>query len=321
MESITFHCRVITPLFLAGADGRTPELRAPSIKGAMRFWWRALHGHLGLDSNVENKKIISAGLRDQETFIFGGTGRNERDGRSSFAIQVIDVSLNENKSLERLVPHKNQGFMAESYAPGGLFKVLFRLQKYDKNKFSVKAPVLGREEEIFNREKLIALFQLTSILGGLGRRVRRGMGCFTIESAHSSTNSPVEHTESDIHQIHELIKLFSPYFQLDKDGKRLQNVNPGKMEKYPWIKQIEIGEPDVKIVHKISQATHDLKQRAERKYEPSLGHSNRGRFSSPVYASVLPGHIPVVTTLNTVPDRDISLIDLNLQAEFKLKIL
>jgi len=33
-------------MFLAGADGVTPELRAPSIKGAMRFWWRACNGHL-----------------------------------------------------------------------------------------------------------------------------------------------------------------------------------------------------------------------------------------------------------------------------------
>lgn len=46
VEKITFGCRVLTPLFLAGADGTerdaVPELRPPSLKGAMGFWWRAV---------------------------------------------------------------------------------------------------------------------------------------------------------------------------------------------------------------------------------------------------------------------------------------
>lgn len=36
-KKIIFECEVVTPMFLAGADGKTPELRAPSIKGAIRF--------------------------------------------------------------------------------------------------------------------------------------------------------------------------------------------------------------------------------------------------------------------------------------------
>ncbi len=43
MRSITFECETITPMFLARADGKTPELRPPSIKGLMRFWWRAMN--------------------------------------------------------------------------------------------------------------------------------------------------------------------------------------------------------------------------------------------------------------------------------------
>ena len=34
--------RAVTPLFCAGADRSRPELRLPSFKGALRFWWRAL---------------------------------------------------------------------------------------------------------------------------------------------------------------------------------------------------------------------------------------------------------------------------------------
>lgn len=34
--------RVVTPLFCAGADPDRPELRLPSFKGVLRYWWRAL---------------------------------------------------------------------------------------------------------------------------------------------------------------------------------------------------------------------------------------------------------------------------------------
>ena len=67
-------CSIITSMFLSGADGK-PELRAPSIKGAMRFWWRAMNGHLSPED-----------LKRKETAIFGGSG--EKDGRSKVVIKI-----------------------------------------------------------------------------------------------------------------------------------------------------------------------------------------------------------------------------------------
>lgn len=42
MEIVEATFRVVTPMFLSGADQGRAELRLPSIKGALRFWWRAL---------------------------------------------------------------------------------------------------------------------------------------------------------------------------------------------------------------------------------------------------------------------------------------
>jgi CRISPR type III-B/RAMP module RAMP protein Cmr1 len=81
METLTFNCKILTPMFLAGADGRTPELRAASIKGAMRFWWRACNGHLGLDD-----------LRKQEQAIFGGVGPGDAR-RSGVVVRVREGQL------------------------------------------------------------------------------------------------------------------------------------------------------------------------------------------------------------------------------------
>lgn len=71
VEKITFGCHVLTPMFLAGADGTerdaVPELRAPSLKGAMRFWWRAVQA----EEDRERLKKTEAG-------IFSGTGKAQR---------------------------------------------------------------------------------------------------------------------------------------------------------------------------------------------------------------------------------------------------
>ncbi|SHO81241.1 CRISPR-associated RAMP Cmr1 [hydrothermal vent metagenome] len=53
MEKIVFECETITPIFMYGADATIPELRPASIKGVMRFWWRAIHGDLKLDELKE----------------------------------------------------------------------------------------------------------------------------------------------------------------------------------------------------------------------------------------------------------------------------
>lgn len=82
METITFHCKVITPMFLAGADGQTPELRAPSIKGAMRFWWRALNGHLGVEE-----------MREKEVKIFGGA-IGDKAFKSNVFVRIKKQNLN-----------------------------------------------------------------------------------------------------------------------------------------------------------------------------------------------------------------------------------
>src|SRR5438876_480025 len=68
MQEVTFEVETITPLFLAGADQTKAELRAPSFRGEMRYWLRALVGGLvGTDQEGLTK------VRDAETLVFGAT--------------------------------------------------------------------------------------------------------------------------------------------------------------------------------------------------------------------------------------------------------
>jgi len=42
---VDLHLELLTPAFLAGANQHEVELRAASIKGLLRWWWRASEGH------------------------------------------------------------------------------------------------------------------------------------------------------------------------------------------------------------------------------------------------------------------------------------
>lgn len=321
METITFHCKVITPMFLAGADGQTPELRAPSIKGAMRFWWRAVNGHLGVESEVkkENKRtiLVSAGLRDQEVSIFGGTGGLEGERRSSFSMAVIPRDIQ--KSEKKLVPHKQERWLkTECIAPGSTFDIVLRIPP----KYSVKTKVYGSDQEIFDRSKLIALFQVFAALGGLGKRVRRGMGAFVITSATSSADEQfLLQGVNSLKDIHHVVSVLSPYFVFKEENNFIYHQYSGRMDKYPWIQKIQLGENRKSFLQDLSQLTHDFKKEFGRQYEANFGHAFRGRFASPLFFSAFSEEKIVVTTLNAVPNRDNHLIDLNLQAKFKDQIL
>ncbi|MBA4369031.1 MAG: type III-B CRISPR module RAMP protein Cmr1, partial [Desulfobacterium sp.] len=52
IETKEFEVEIVTPMFLGGSDPKKAELRAPSVKGALRFWWRALYG----SDNLEKMK-------------------------------------------------------------------------------------------------------------------------------------------------------------------------------------------------------------------------------------------------------------------------
>jgi CRISPR-associated protein Cmr1 len=282
MQNVTFQCEIITPMFMGGADGVTPELRAPSIKGAMRFWWRAMNGGLRL-----------AALKEQEGKIFGDTS-----SRSKFALRLEDVDIKIVKS--RPTPHR--GFETECIKAGSTFKVC------------IMVPV---ESQVWDIQKSIALFELTCLLGDFGKRARRGMGSVDITQCSypgwKKQPSTLEHIAS-------LMRVFSDHYTID--GNKIKNVYSGSMEYYPWIRQIQVGEANNGILEKISQITHDFHWNDKNVYEASLGHARHGRFASPVYVSVVKGSLkPVITTLNTIPDRNSRDISLRLQEDFKNTIL
>lgn len=273
-------------MFLGGADGQTPELRAPSIKGTLRFWWRAMNGHLSLEE-----------LKKRESDIFGGT---DGSGRSKLLIKTDIIS--QETGIETLVPHKS--FMKQ------------RAFTVNQTKFKVHLRLI-QNLKFFGKEQMESLFVIASTLGGFGKRSRRGMGSVTI------TNSEPRKVlqPSTLAEILQHLQMFSPHYV--NDNKKIYHSFSGTLQQYASIRQIQIGEAAPNILKKISDTTHELHQKDQWKYEASLGTAKGGRFASPIYVSIIKGSLkPIITTLNTAPqERNKRNISGLLQDEFKNAIL
>lgn len=164
MKTITFECETITPMFLSGADGKTPELRPPSIKGALRFWWRAMNGDKDLKT-----------LKKEEVEIFGGGG--EKAKRSNLIIRVIPLQVNtysfEKIESSKSVTSNNRPMPAIKYIGYGLYDFInnSKNKKYIEGNWSIEFkynPIY--ENDLKNVLSVINLF------GCLGSKARNGFG-------------------------------------------------------------------------------------------------------------------------------------------------
>ncbi len=67
VQRVTVTLEAVTPLFLGGVNPRgEPELRAPSVKGALRAWWRAIYG--GVHPHISPHELAA-----DEGRLFGST--------------------------------------------------------------------------------------------------------------------------------------------------------------------------------------------------------------------------------------------------------
>ncbi len=310
MHSISFNCEIITPMFLAGADGETPELRAPSIKGALRFWWRALHGHLPI-----NDDEVQKGLKSQETEIFGGGG--DKATRSAIIIKTTHPEW-DGSYRPYLLPHKNLG-QKKAFNPD-------TPQHFEISLF------LTRSVRGFDMDKFKSLFVLTCLLGGVGKRSRRGCGSVKIVAVkeRDETNYKTFDMPKSLNVIlEEYINRFSSHYKLDNPTSPSAiclNPSPLFKEAYPYIKGIQIGsklyDDYDKFLYNIGNQTHESRVRYPN--DKSLGDAlGQERFASPVYVSALKDlscYRAIITTLNMAAKNSIPVNSVK-QNAFKNAIL
>jgi len=160
----------VTPVFLAAAEPRgEPELRAPSFRGALRYWWRAALGGAIGDSNLKD-------LHDLESSVFGST-----ESGSPVRVRLKPLSSELQSSTEKILPHK-QGPQA------GYRKAIQAAQRFE---LTLSMPYHGNPEVW---AATIAALRLAVTFGGVGLRSRRGYGTLRIEGSSDLTHLPVSPT-------------------------------------------------------------------------------------------------------------------------------
>jgi len=178
METKEFNVEVVTPMFLGGADTKKAELRVPSIKGALRFWWRVIYGSDDLED-----------MKKREDSIFGSTTE-----KASFSLQLRDT-----ESIKPVLANPPQGIKVPTQSKGKTFSIsiieylaygLYEYRKDQKKNIFIKEHLPSGKKfrivfiiknELFNDQILDSLKMLTNY-GGLGSHSRNGFGSINIDS-------------------------------------------------------------------------------------------------------------------------------------------
>lgn len=167
-----FDCEIISPLFMGGFD-HEPEIRAASIKGALRFWFRALYGAILYSKNSDDNTVVKEMLI-KEKLIFGST-----ESRSSFSMTVVVDEKTVSKKLFDLLVYGGYGLQGipniRKKARNGYTKVSFKLM------LSFFLPNHEFEEVVVDSLSLLNYF------GALGARNSRGFGSISIIPAGDSS--------------------------------------------------------------------------------------------------------------------------------------
>ena len=281
VKKVTFECEVITPMFIAGADRRKPELRPSEFKGMMRFWWRAA------------KAMDYRKLKEEEAKIFGGIG--EKEGKSKILIRFFWKQ--EEKGNFKPIYYKN--FKLQAYAPSSSFYATF----------------MSNSNEIIELSK--NLFLLAVTLGGFGKRSRRGFGSVRIIKVNDEEmNFP--NLKLILEVLNKIKNKIENCYVIKKN--KITNSKKINFAPYPWIKEIEIGkssEDAESILKKINQASHKYKDPSLGNFHPRMAspvYVSIIKIDHNKYA-------PVVTTLNPYFPKKYPKGDLKKQNSFKEEIL
>lgn len=161
MYKINVKFNIVTPLFLYGSDNKIPEIRLSSIKGLIRYWWRAGNAHLNLKQ-----------LKSKENMIFGGKSDNlEKSKKSNVKMRLLEKNINIKKFDDK---NKSAGL---KYL---LYPFFFGTEKsyIEANGYFVVQFIFRDPNYI---EDVIESLLFLQFFGGIGSRSRRGAGNVMLE--------------------------------------------------------------------------------------------------------------------------------------------
>lgn len=208
-ETLTATYRIVTPMFIGDASQKATGISPASVKGALRFWWRAINwGRIRSEAGVGSDEEGLKRLHAEEGRLFGVAASDHGGGQGCFRmiVQAISYSTKEQGSVHSGFQPTNtamrngrrnidENHMAPArYLAYGLM-VAFTSRDRETREIKKKAGQLERgcldEGQNFTVKLLfrnqvddtvLTAVKALGLLGGLGSRVRHGMGSISLES-------------------------------------------------------------------------------------------------------------------------------------------
>jgi CRISPR-associated protein Cmr1 len=271
MAQLEFTLRVVSPMFLNGADTRQPEMRAASVRGQLRYWLRAILGAQNDDLNQ---------IWERESAVFGSTGQGS----------VVSVRIFGTPTLGKfpVLPHREgtqaNVSMADAIKPNQSFDLQL-----------ITRPGVNMPPDVSHA------LQLWSLLGGLGKRSRRMMGAIEIRPKTTNTEWYEKPQTPDVFKD-TLVKILNDVVHSPVQTPEIPSF-PVLRPNHSWI---IIGSP----ANGPKEANQEFFRQLLRnsKFKPQqdvFGYAKRsGRRASPVVAQVRKigdSYYPVITAFRSQP--------------------
>lgn len=212
MNTLEAKFQIVTPMFLGGSDQIADGIRPASIKGALRFWWRALNWARCFQDRGGDEVQALRYLHAEEARLFG-LAASAKDGKpvggqGVFLLNVAETKISAvdqpfqplNAGVLYLLGQGMASFQGGNHClrnalPKGItftLKLIFR-------------PGTGTEDESQVRGAVKAI----ELLGALGSRSRHGLG--SIASTTTMTRAAYVKAVQELLQLTECAPAEPPF--------------------------------------------------------------------------------------------------------------
>lgn len=178
-NTITATFRIVTPMFLGDADQKATDIRPPSIKGALRFWWRALNWSHFANTHSNNEAQALCKLHAEEARLFGIAAGNDAGGQGVFLLNVIQSKIERSE-----IPFKDM-------TGSQLYLLGMGLGSFKGGNHTLRNAIVDGEFAVrllfrphcaeADRNSISDALYAFGLLGALGSRARHGMGSVALQ--------------------------------------------------------------------------------------------------------------------------------------------
>jgi CRISPR-associated protein Cmr1 len=260
MHTLNATFEVSSPMFIAGYDNSSDsaalDIRPTAIKGALRFWWRAIH-YAEFRRKAGSQQQALKAMHGAEQLLFGAAAAPKTAAGQSLVFLRICKNIQESDVVKKEADQaKNSNGNKVGSFPGCRYFLgmgLYNLKNKEITRSYIKSnatfeiqlgfkPVVSQEQIQQVKQALLAF----GMLGNLGARARKGFGSVSIAQL-TENGQQLALPENK----NEYIKLLKTLFSL---GEQLTELPPfTAMSAFSHSDLSVVGTDPMKVLNEVGE--------------------------------------------------------------------